>query len=284
MIQTYHPNFELKRPKPTFALNRQSPQARGLIFWAPLWAADVSDYAGNGKNSLAAISLAYDIKFGAQPAPEFGFVPKGDGTGNAVIKTAAGLGTLGGPLSMSMWFNGNSTTNPSHIFTIGTGSAGTNFGIRNSGADVGLTATKGSTGSVLLNSTSTKTVGWHHGVYTFDGTNNTFYFDGVADGTNATAPDSGTITRIGLLVNSHDSFPEIAGAFWVADLRIYSRVLTAEDVARMYRHGSRWDLYHTGRPTLRTIQAQAVQNVQFVPRTAPPVFRPRQILTPWRLN
>lgn len=244
MLRYYGPHL-LQRPKPPFRVNWQSLQARGLVFWAPLWIADTRDYAGSGKNSLVPVSLLYDIKFDVTPTPEFGFVAKGDGTANAVITTAAGLGTLSGPLSLSMWFYGNSTTNPSHVFTIGTGAAGTNFGVRNSGVDIGLTTTKGSTGGVVLNSTSLKTVGWHHGVYTFDGTNNTLYFDGVADGTNTTAPDTGTITRVGLLVNSHNSFPEIAGAFWVADLRIYNKALTADEVARMYRLGSRWDLYDT---------------------------------------
>ena len=68
---------------------------------------------------------------------------------------------------------------------------------------------------------------WHHYVYSFDGTSNRLYIDGVEKTRTTTAPDSSPVSnaRIGAIYNNAENF---AGD--VDDVRIYGRAITAAEV------------------------------------------------------
>jgi len=73
--------------------------------------------------------------------------------------------------------------------------------------------------------------GWHHFVYTFDGTRNRLYIDGQQRATTTTQPDSGAVVnaRVGAIYNGAESFGGI-----VDELRIYNRALSAREVAALH--------------------------------------------------
>jgi hypothetical protein len=68
---------------------------------------------------------------------------------------------------------------------------------------------------------------WHHYAYTFDGTTNLLYVDGVEKNRSTTAPDPGPVSnaRMG---SGHNNAENFGGD--VDELRVYSRAITAAEV------------------------------------------------------
>ncbi len=72
--------------------------------------------------------------------------------------------------------------------------------------------------------------GWHHLVYTFDGTTHRLFLDGTQRATSTAAADTGAVFRARLGSN-FDNSERFTGL--VDEVRVYGRALTAEEVAAL---------------------------------------------------
>jgi hypothetical protein len=72
--------------------------------------------------------------------------------------------------------------------------------------------------------------GWHHYVYTYDGTTHRLFLDGVQRGTSTTAPDTGAVgnARIAAIFNNAENFQG-----QIDEVRVYNRPITAAEVAAL---------------------------------------------------
>jgi hypothetical protein len=73
--------------------------------------------------------------------------------------------------------------------------------------------------------------GWHHLAYSYDGTTNRLYVDGVQRATSTTAPDTGPANNARLGANFDGSEP-FTGL--LDEVRIYNRALTAAEIASLF--------------------------------------------------
>jgi hypothetical protein len=73
--------------------------------------------------------------------------------------------------------------------------------------------------------------GWHHYAYTFDGTTNRLYLDGMEQATSATPPDTGPVLRARLASN-YDNADRFTGQ--IDDVRIYGRALSPAEILALY--------------------------------------------------
>lgn len=73
--------------------------------------------------------------------------------------------------------------------------------------------------------------GWHHLVYTYDGTTNRLYVDGTQRATSTTAPDTGPASNARLGANFDGSEP-FTGL--LDEVRVYDRALSAAEVAMLF--------------------------------------------------
>ena len=90
------------------------------------------------------------------------------------------------------------------------------------------------TEGVELVSTAAPPVGWHHVVYTFDGTTHHLYVDGSESHTSTVAPDQGVVTAARLATfHKNDEF--FRGS--LDDVRIYDRPLDVAEI-RLLAAGS----------------------------------------------
>jgi hypothetical protein len=90
-------------------------------------------------------------------------------------------------------------------------------------------------GAITITGATTPSTGvWHMITWTYDGTTNRIYVDGVQDTTSATTPQNFTPTAV--IIGSYGG----AGNenFWgaVDDCRIYNRALSAADVAQLFQY------------------------------------------------
>lgn len=100
-------------------------------------------------------------------------------------------------------------------------------------------------GTILITETSStiSTGTWHLVEWTYNGTTNILYIDGVAQTpTNATAPPTGAPTSV--VIGSYDAGEYFWG--WIDDARIYNRGLALTDIQQLYD-------YYTGRNGLFTL-------------------------------
>jgi len=220
--------------------NPQTPQAQGLLGWWPLQG-DLKDYTAGPNLPLTMNGLVSPVAFPG--SANIGLCAPSNGTTNfAVNNSVVGLGSLTQSLSMSFWVMQNTATIDGKVFCIGTGSGGINLCTFSSH----LAWQRGTDGGVVVEdaSISLPTYVAQFVVFTNDGTNRVLYRNGLSEATSTTSIDSGTISRVGLYVNSHSGFPQgpAAGVF-AFDLRFYNRCLSAQDVWIMYDPATRWDLY-----------------------------------------
>ncbi len=91
--------------------------------------------------------------------------------------------------------------------------------------------------------------GWYHFAYTFDGTTNIIYRNGIQVGTTTTAPESATVDKISV-------FRDLAAArvcpngTRFSDLRFYDRPLSPGEVWEQFDFESRFDLYNPRQNTV----------------------------------
>lgn len=204
--------------------------------------ADKSGYANSG--TLAgtysrSVSPPTSINFSDARAVTF------DGSSARASLGTTGLPAANAAQSISAWvrFAGASSTQSlvaltgsSSAVTLGLGSGNVRV-LKNSGS--------------LVSTTAPSTGTWHHVAYTWDGSTNTLYVDGVAAGTSSTAHDSSAVTAAFIGATSA-SAGFLNGS--LDDVRIYSRALSASEVASLssgYQAGtSRATQTLTGAPTI----------------------------------
>ena len=90
-----------------------------------------------------------------------------------------------------------------------------------------------SSGESFLRSSRELTSGWHHVLYTYDGTTHRLYVDGTSAGSSNQGGFSGTVGHA--FVGCYDD-AELGNEMYVGqldDVRIYDRVLTPAEIARL---------------------------------------------------
>ena len=159
-----------------------------------------------------------------------------DGTNDLAQKTSAsGLPGANAPQTLAAWFRYSSAqTGSSKLF-------GTYNAASNSGIQIGFSCCTGSInvekwGGAMLNSVSTVPSAnqWHHLAYTWDGTTNILYLDGIQ-------VNSTTTTHQTAIPNSAQIGVNFGGVSYfnglIDDVRMYNRALTANDVMTLFSQG-----------------------------------------------
>jgi hypothetical protein len=184
------------------------------------------DFSANGNSGTVSTTGAT----GASPPTTIGFddaaAMKFDGSAGYVSAGATGLPAANAAQSISAWVNISALPGTASSVVALTGaSSAVKLGLSSSNLRV-----LRNDGTALIQTTAPSTGAWHHVAYTFDGTNNNLYVDGVAVTATTTAHDAGAVTGafIGASSASADFFNGM-----IDDVRVYSAALTATQVARL---------------------------------------------------
>jgi hypothetical protein len=200
---------------------------RGLVgLWCPsagLTGNRLLDYGG--RNNFTGSSLPWSSgRVGASVSL--------DGSSSFASGNDLGFPTGNGARSLSVWFTCAPTAGSTR-FLFAMGGSGSNLwtaGVQDAGGFKTLyssTQIEGARSSAVSNIDDGK---WHHAVYCYDGVNVSFFFDGLPSGSVArtwSASLSGT-AYIGKWLGGNNWSGKLD------DLRLYKRVLTADEVRRMY--------------------------------------------------
>lgn len=241
------------RPFHGFSLNRDSPQARGLLGWWPL-----TEGGGLAREYIASRNGTYENNPAWQGNPSAGFAPKLDGT-TADIAADYRAFDLSQSFSISCWFfctGGNNTyrnlashrrnnaaSAGEYAFLIGDGAAGNALYIVIVDSGIAFRSNAAGGTAIQLNTL-------YHAIGVFDAENDEArtYLNGRIDvrttGFTYTMSAAAAMTfRIGaastgVIESLVDLFP---GAIW--DVRLYNRALTDQDAWMLYDAETRWDLY-----------------------------------------
>ncbi len=137
-----------------------------------------------------------------------------------------------GIMSIALWIKRGRNDNPTHDGLMGCQDGG-GWGIGISDPDGGLIFL---TQIGLSNVTSVGTItdfDWHHIVITYDGNDAIFYIDGVFDATAAYSVLPFDCSGGAYTIGNSNSTTWYQGI--LDDVRVYNRVISAEEVARLYR-------------------------------------------------
>jgi Concanavalin A-like lectin/glucanases superfamily len=240
------PARDIQRPPWPFAINRDSPQAEGLINWWPAqpWGGTtVYDLAGLSPGTWQGSPVWFDDVL---VGPSLNV----DGA-STYVTTGCVLNTAG-PFTISFWaflisylqlfpaplqFQTDQTSAFETFWSTQSGGYnGVNFG-----SDSNFLQAVGSTpGSSLTGS-------WFHQAITYNGagrstlTNYALYLNGVAETLSGGGPYSGTTnaTRFGFATASSTFFNG-----YLSDIRVYNRALSADEVTALFNPRTRWELYY----------------------------------------
>jgi hypothetical protein len=149
-----------------------------------------------------------------------------DGSSNYGTMGITNLPAINASMTIALWvYYPSIDSSNRNAFALKSGSAAVQIGQRGSA----LVASK-SGGVILATASSTPTSGWHHLAYTFDGTTHRLYLDGGTATTSTVAPDTGAATSV--WIGTYNGGSELwAGS--LDDVRIYSRVLAATEIAAL---------------------------------------------------
>ena len=156
-------------------------------------------------------------------------------TGNLSINQLSSF-TLSAWINAATWTGGQTHSMVGLYTNATTGGAGLQFGTRTgTGAfDVwywGGTVLISSTGGTGITSLTNNT--WYHLAYTYTGTTHTMYINGLQTNTSTTTQLAGTDTTVYI-----NGFPtggtSETGLLTVDDIRVYNRVLSANEIATIY--------------------------------------------------
>jgi hypothetical protein len=154
--------------------------------------------------------------------PNTGALTFSGGTMDVGIK---GMPSLTQSTSISLWVNVPSAPAATQPF-IGFGTSGTGR-LKMGYNDGQLAAWKGMSSTVLVG-TAPPGGGWHHIVYTFDGTTRRLYVDGASRANSTMAGETGAVTEGHVGGFGTQSF---AGS--LDEIRIYNRALSAAEVTAL---------------------------------------------------
>jgi hypothetical protein len=214
-------------PVPPDVAAPTSTLANGLV---SRWKLD--DGTGNTARDAVAASGNDGMLSGATSWAQAGF-PMAKYTNAGALTFSGGvmdIGIKGMPsltqsTSVAFWVNYASvpgTTQP----MIGFGASGT--GRLKIGVNGGQLAAWKGMGSTVLVGTAAPGSGWHHVVYTFDGTTRRLYVDGTSRGTSTMAGETGAVTE-----GHVGGFGTQMFAGTVDEIRVYDRAITADEVTAL---------------------------------------------------
>lgn len=162
-----------------------------------------------------------------------------DGTNGGSNRSVVGVPDPSTPHSLVLWAAmvssgslgtmvgyGNDSTNTGHNFVFSSGNT--------------MIIRRVSTGATVL-SFAYPTGEWRFIVYTYDGTTNTFYHNGIAVATSITAPQGATVNAVTVGENVHTGFPERAlSGSKLSSVSFYNRALRPGEVFAMWDVATRW--------------------------------------------
>lgn len=156
-----------------------------------------------------------------------------DGSSNYIIKNASPVSAF--PFTISAWIYKTDSTSGAIIGFGYSGAANYRYYYISAGSVTSLWM-RPDTGSTNLsvNGTSNIVGGWHlvTGVYKSDGTQD-LYVDGVLEATLSNPKSFASVDQIGIGARV-DSVPDTFFKGVIDDARIYNRLLTAEEIRRLY--------------------------------------------------
>lgn len=227
-------------PKPPFELNKDSPQARGLIGW---WSSQI--VVGNQ-------TLPKDLSIEGDRAD----FEDNNGTPDRIMTelgvpgiyldpasseriTSVAEVSLAIPLTLVIWVKPITMGSDKYIFNVAFDDQ--NAVIVNGTSTNTFRAIRKDGGLTDISGTLTASLGeWHMMAGMFDANLCRIWVDGVAgtDNTDANSPSGLNDVFIGSKHNNSNN-PEMT----FIDARVYNRVLTNTELLHMYQPATRWDLY-----------------------------------------
>jgi hypothetical protein len=140
----------------------------------------------------------------------------------------AGIPAVNAAKTVGAWIKLGSTAVVQDAIALGDGTNGVKLGIQSVGS---LAVWTWGASPTTLASTLAPTDGaWHQVTYTYDGTTNRLYLDGVLANSTSTTPPTATTTVVDL--GSYDGTHELmANNSAIDEVRVYNRALTAAEVS-----------------------------------------------------
>ncbi|MFL5307497.1 MAG: LamG domain-containing protein, partial [Polyangia bacterium] len=142
--------------------------------------------------------------------------------------TGTNLPAADGAQTVSLWLKLGSVLGTQDAVALGTaGNSGIKIGLSN-----GTLAAFGWDGTLLATATTPVDAGWHHVAFTYDGTTNSLYLDGVLASSSTVAHQTGatTLANLGSYDGTHET---MAAGGAVDDVRVYNRALTATEISAL---------------------------------------------------
>ncbi|HEY7375114.1 MAG TPA: LamG-like jellyroll fold domain-containing protein [Polyangia bacterium] len=183
---------------------------------------DLSGYinTGTSTNMTRGTTSGPGLSFGNTSYGTF------NGTSSRVSLTVAQMPAANAAQSISAWININGLpASASSIVSLAGSSSAVRLGISPTQVQV-----LRNNGTAMISTAVPSTGSWHHVAYTWDGSSNNLYVDGVAATATATAHDSAAVTSAFLGATS-----AAAGFFngSIDEVRLYDRALTALEVSSL---------------------------------------------------
>lgn len=230
-------------PSGAFRLNRDSQQAKGLVFWAPLMGPRAFDYISGKDLVKIGTTTAYTNGVEGRLCWTFNGV-NGDGLYlDSTVATAV-------PVTMLAWVYCLSDTGNQIAVSIGDTAANNDFfALRYSGNVAGDPIRAGSSvgGTESLASTTVPYPinTWSHATAVFSSaTARESYLNAnaITRGANATSSTPASLDRIGI---GHRATLAAGNNIigYIADVRIYNRILSRQEIFAIWEISTRWELF-----------------------------------------
>ncbi len=211
----------------------QALSGGGLVGYWPFdgnemnWASNLAlDASGNGNNGTLVNMTPANAVMGV-----IGQALSFNGTNQYVNVGINNMPAINGPQTISLWMRYSSVpTTIQDLFSHWGNNAYSQLSFR-SPTDFGLH--RGGGGAVVDSSVIPSPGAWHYIVYTYDGTTNRIYVDGVQTGASTNVPDIGATQYADIASWSGGEL--FNGS--IDDVRIYNRALSAAEVKQLYNLG-----------------------------------------------
>jgi len=232
-------------PSGRFTINRDSPQAKGLVAWRPMLASQGTSVTRDLVRGLVSSFSSYNDW---ESDNEFGIVPAFN---NAMFCTLGigGFGTWIGattPFTITAWARANQT-NARDVIIADWDASGANESIFIEFQSTGtIRASRRGTFSAITSTSSYIAYKWYHIAFVWDLTTEYLYKDAVmevsvADAANTNAGNTTALGRGGAYADLY-----LTGS--IADIRFYNRGLFPAEIKHQYAPETRWDLYLPAAP------------------------------------